>query len=217
MGGIALLEGYVLQAQTQIRVTKTHAGQIWKTITFLLDQAGWELQDIDLWAVTVGPGSFTGLRIGLATVKGLALATGKPIIGLSTLEVLASSFAHSTHLICPLIDARKKEVFTAYFRSDGDGQMTMSGRPRNIKPVVLVKEIKEPVILVGNGACQYAALFKDGLGPRALFPEPHLHLVSPFNLGVLSWIRFQQGIRSALEEISPLYIRPSDAELKISS
>jgi tRNA threonylcarbamoyladenosine biosynthesis protein TsaB len=217
MGGVALLEDNVLQAQAQIRVIKTHAGQIWETIAFLLDQAGWELRDIDLWAVTVGPGSFTGLRIGLATIKGLALATEKPMIGLSTLEVLASSFAYSPHLICPVVDARKKEVFAAFFRPAGDGKVTMSGSPRNIKPMILVKEIKEPVLLVGNGACQYAALFKDGLGPWALFPEPHLHLLSPFSLGVMAWTRFQQGARSAPEEISPLYIRPSDAELKISA
>jgi tRNA threonylcarbamoyladenosine biosynthesis protein TsaB len=198
---------------SQIRVTKTHAGQIWKSIHYLLGQAGWELQEIDLWAVMVGPGSFTGLRIGLATVKGLALATGKPVIGLSTLEVLASSFAYSSHLICPVIDARKKEVFTAYFRSDGNGNVTMSGRPRNIKPALLIEEIDEPVLLVGNGARQYAPFFKEGLGEKALFPEPHLHVPSPFALGVMAWRRYQKGFRQTPGEISPLYIRSSDAEL----
>jgi tRNA threonylcarbamoyladenosine biosynthesis protein TsaB len=174
------------------------------------------LQEIDLWAVTVGPGSFTGLRIGLATIKGLALATGKPMIGLSTLEVLASSFAYSSHLICPVVDARKKEVFSAFFRSDGRGKVVMEGKPRNITPKVLVDELKEPVILVGNGASLYASLFREGLGPKALLPEPHLHLLSPFSLGTLAWSRFRQGFRPSPEEISPLYIRPSDAEMKIS-
>lgn len=207
------MEDRVLQAQAQIRVTRTHTGQIWKTVYFLLEQVGWTLQEIDLWAVTLGPGSFTGLRIGLATMKGLALATGKPMMGISTLEVLASSFAYFPHLICPVIDARKKEVFSAYFRSDGEGRITMTGAPRNAKPIVLVDEIKEPVLLIGNGACLYSSLFRDGLGAKALFPEPHLHLVSPFSLGVLAWSKFQSGDKGLPGEVSPLYIRPSDAEL----
>jgi tRNA threonylcarbamoyladenosine biosynthesis protein TsaB len=214
---MALLEDRVLQAQAQIRVTRTHAGQIWKTVYFLLDQVGWTLREIDLWAVTVGPGSFTGLRIGLATMKGLALATGKPMVGISTLEALASPLTYSPHLICPVIDARKKEVFSAYFRVDSQGNLIMTGAPRNIKPRVLVEEIQEPVLLVGNGAGLYSSFFRDGLGAKALFPEPHLHLISPFNLGVLARSRFQQGAGGLPEEISPLYIRPSDAELKTSA
>jgi len=216
-GGVALLDEGVLQAQAQIRVAKTHAGQLWKTIFFLLKQTEWSLQDIDLWAVTVGPGSFTGLRIGLATIKGLALATQKPVVGLSTLEALAFSFSYSPYLICPVIDARKKEVFCAYFRSNSEGKITIIGEPRNIKPQILVQEIKEPVILVGSGARLYENFFKESLDSQALFPEPHLHLLSPMVLGTLAWSRYQQGRVSTLQEIHPLYIRPSDAELKVKA
>lgn len=211
---MALLEGEVLQAQAQVRVARTHASQLWKTIFFLLAQAEWGIQDIDLWAVTVGPGSFTGLRIGIATVKGLAFATQKPVAGISTLEALAFPFAHCPFLICPIIDARKKEVFCAYFRANSDGKVILSGEPRNIKPQALVEEITEPTLLVGNGAKLYQGFFKEGLGPKALFPEAHLHLISPTVLGTLAWSRLQQGRESSAEEIRPLYIRPSDAELK---
>ncbi|HMK64567.1 MAG TPA: tRNA (adenosine(37)-N6)-threonylcarbamoyltransferase complex dimerization subunit type 1 TsaB, partial [Thermodesulfobacteriota bacterium] len=117
----------------------------------------------------------------------------------------------------PVIDARKKEVFTAYFRSDGNGIVTMSGQPRNIKPALLIEEIDEPVFLVGNGARQYAPLFLEGLGHKALFPGPHLHIPSPLALGVMAWNRYQNGFRQTPEEISPLYIRASDAELKTIS
>lgn len=213
-GGIALLEDEGLWAQAQIRVTRTHTRQIWETIGFLLKQVEWGLEDIDLWAVTVGPGSFTGLRIGLATIKGLAFATQKPVVGISTLEALAFSFPFTPFLICPVIDARKKEVFCAYFRSDPEGNMVRVSESRNCKPQLLVDEIKEKVLLVGNGARLYRDLFESGLGPLACFPEPYMDLIPPVAVGFLARTRFLQTRNSSLEEIRPLYLRPSDAELK---
>ncbi|MGA3085879.1 MAG: tRNA (adenosine(37)-N6)-threonylcarbamoyltransferase complex dimerization subunit type 1 TsaB [Thermodesulfobacteriota bacterium] len=211
-GGVALLAEEILQAQAQIRVAKTHANQLWKTILFLLEQADWGLNDIDLWAVTIGPGSFTGLRIGMATIKGLALATGKPVMGVSSLEALASSFPYCPYLICPLIDARKKEVFCAFFKSSSEGVVKMIGEVRHVNPQNLVREFKEPVLLVGNGAELYRDFFKEKLGPMALFPKPHLHLISPMALGILARSQFLQGRPTSLEAIRPLYIRLSEAE-----
>ncbi|MBI4768081.1 MAG: tRNA (adenosine(37)-N6)-threonylcarbamoyltransferase complex dimerization subunit type 1 TsaB [Deltaproteobacteria bacterium] len=212
-GGVALLEGDVLRTQVQIRVAKTHASQLWATIFFLLEQTGWGLEDIDLWAVTVGPGSFTGLRIGLATIKRLAFATQKTVVGVSTLEALAFSFSYSPYLICALIDARQKEVFCGFFKSTPAGKVEKKGEPRHIKPLQLTEEIDEPVLLVGNGAMLYQDLLKEKLGPQAIFPSPHLHLISPFVIGLLAGSRFQPDYPSTLDEIRPLYIRPSDAEL----
>lgn len=202
----------MLRAQAQIRVAKTHANQLWKTIYFLLEQADWGLNDIDLWAVSIGPGSFTGLRIGMATIKGLGLATGKPVMGVSSLEALASSFPYCPYLICPLIDARKKEVFCAFFKSSSEGIVKMIGEPRHINPQNLVREFKDSVLLVGNGAELYRDLFKEKLGSMALFPKPHLHLISPTVLGILARSQFLQGRPTSLEDIHLLYIRSSDAE-----
>ncbi len=214
-GGMALLEGEVLRALVQIRVANTHANQLWASILFLLEQAGWGLEDIDLWVVTIGPGSFTGLRIGIATVKGLALATRKPVMGISTLEALAFSFPFSPFLICSLIDARQKEVFCCFFKSTPEGTMEEIGKPEHIKPLQLAEKIDEPVLLVGNGAMLYQDLLKENLGPKAIFPSPHLHHISPFVLGLLAGSRFDPDRPSSLEELRPLYIRPSDAELKV--
>jgi tRNA threonylcarbamoyladenosine biosynthesis protein TsaB len=214
-GGVALLEGEELQAQAQIRVTKTHTNRLWNTVFFLLEQTEWGLEDIDLWVVSTGPVIFTCLRIVIATVKGLALATRRPVVGISTLEALAYSFPYFPNLICTLIDARQKEVFCEFFRSTTDGKVERAGEPRHIKPRKLVDEIDEPVLLVGNGALLYRDLFKEYLGPKALFPSPHFHLISPFVLGLLAGSRFQPDRPSALGEIQPLYIRSSDAELKL--
>jgi tRNA threonylcarbamoyladenosine biosynthesis protein TsaB len=214
-GGVALLEGEVLQAQVQIRVNKTHANQLWADINFILGQVGWGLEDINLWAVSIGPGSFTGLRIGLSTIKGLAFATHKPVIGISTLVALAHSFSYCPNLICPLIDARQKEVFCGFFKSIPDGKVEQIGESRHIKPQNLVEEIHDPVLLVGTGALLYKDFLQENLGSRALFPPSHLHQISPVVIGLLARNRFLLGFPSSMDKIQPLYIRPSDAELKV--
>lgn len=213
-GGVALLEGDVLRAQVQIRVAKTHANRLWSAIFFLLEQVGWGLEEIDLWVVSNGPGSFTGLRIGMATIKGLALSTRKPVIGISTLEALAFSFPYFPHLICSIIDARQKEVFCQLFRSTPNGRIEGIGDPRHIKPRTVAEEIEESVLLVGNGAILYQDLFKEYLGSKAMFPSAHLHVISPFVLGLLAGSRFYPDRPPSLQDLRPLYIRPSDAELK---
>ncbi|MEW6186204.1 MAG: tRNA (adenosine(37)-N6)-threonylcarbamoyltransferase complex dimerization subunit type 1 TsaB [Thermodesulfobacteriota bacterium] len=213
-GGVGLLEGEELKAQAQIRVSKTHTGQLWKIIYFLLEEVGWDLAEVELFGVTIGPGSFTGLRIGLATIKGLALAGGKPVIGVSTLEALAHNFPSCPYLICPMIDARKKEVFSAFFQNDPEKGVVQIGQPRHVKPEFLLPELQGTVLLAGNGARLYADFFKKELGDLVLFPTPHLHLISPLALGALAYQRFLQQGAPPLEALHPIYIRPSDAELK---
>jgi tRNA threonylcarbamoyladenosine biosynthesis protein TsaB len=213
-GGVALLEDELLLAQCQFRTVKTHTHLLWKAILFLLEQTDCKITDVDLWAVTVGPGSFTGLRIGLATVKGLAFATGKPVVGLSTLEVLAAGLPCSPLMICPLIDARKKEVFYAFYRLDEEGKRVSLGQARNNKPQQVVESIKEPVILVGNGALLYRDFFQEALGRMAVFPEVPFHTLSPFILGTLAYNRFKLQGPVPLADLRPYYIRPSDAEMR---
>jgi tRNA threonylcarbamoyladenosine biosynthesis protein TsaB len=94
----------------------THSERLLGAIEFVLREARCPIENIDGWAIALGPGSFTGLRIGVSTVKGLALATGKPVAGVSILDVLASQIAPTPHLICPILDARKQEVYTAFYR-----------------------------------------------------------------------------------------------------
>jgi len=213
-GGVALLEDELLLAQCQFRTVKTHTHLLWKAILFLLEQTDCKITDVDLWAVTVGPGSFTGLRIGLATVKGLAFATGKPVVGLSTLEVLAAGLPCSPLMICPLIDARKKEVFYAFYRLDEEGKRVSLGQASNNKPQQVVESIKEPVILVGNGALLYRDFFQEALGRMAVFPEVPFHTLSPFILGTLAYNRFKLQGPVPLADLRPYYIRPSDAEMR---
>jgi tRNA threonylcarbamoyladenosine biosynthesis protein TsaB len=214
IGAIALVEGDTLLAQAQLRVQKTHSQNLWRTVRFILSETGWGLEQIDLWAVSVGPGSFTGVRIGLATVKGLAWITQKPVIGVSTLEVLACSVSPTPYLICPVLDARHQEVYAAFYRYTPEGSVQMIREPVHLRPGALVQEIEEPTLFVGNGVRRYQELFRDHLGPRAMVPEGGSHLLSGFTLAAIAQERFrQEGGRSA-QEVSPLYLRPADAELR---
>ena len=214
IGAIALVEGDILLAQTQLRVEKTHSQNLWRIIRFLLAETGWSLEQIDLWAVSTGPGSFTGVRIGLATVKGLAWVTQKPVIGVSTLEVLAWSVTPTPYLICPILDARHQEVFFAFYRYTPAGSVQMVREPDHLRPLALLREIQEPAVFLGNGVRRYQELFRDRLGPRVLVPGAWGHPLSGFTLAAIAQERFRRGEVRNAGEVSPLYLRPADVDVK---
>lgn len=214
IGSIALLEEDTLLAQTQLRVEKTHSQALWRAIQFLLLETGWDLDRIDLWAVSTGPGSFTGVRIGMATIKGLAWVTQKPVVGVSTLEVLASAVAPTPYLICPILDARRQEVYFAFYRHAPGGSMLRGREPGHGSPVGLCQEIQEPAILLGNGVRRYREVFINHLGDRALIPEVWIHPLSGMALAAIALKRFRQGEGGPAEELRPLYLRSSAAEFR---
>ena len=109
-GAVAVLEDGAVVAESRVSVAVTHGERLVPTIDGVLRAARRELADIDAFAVAIGPGSFTGLRIGLSTIKGLAFATGKPAVGVPTLDALAWRLPFCAYPICPILDARKKRV-----------------------------------------------------------------------------------------------------------
>jgi tRNA threonylcarbamoyladenosine biosynthesis protein TsaB len=213
IGAIALVEEDTLLAQVQLRVEKTHSQNLWRSICFLLLETGWGLEQIDLWAVSSGPGSFTGVRIGLATIKGLAWVTRKPVVGVSTLEVLAFSVTPTPYLICPVLDARRQEVYFALYRYNPAGSLLPVREPGHASPQALVQQIEEPTVFLGNGVRRYQEVFRDHLGPRALVSECWGHPLSGFTLAVMAQKKFRQGEGGSAGEVSPLYLRPVDAKV----
>ena len=112
----AVIDGEALLAETTNTSNQTHSRHLLDTIDAVIEQAGLEITELDGFAVSNGPGSFTGLRIGIASIKGLAFSLGKPVVGVSSLDALAWQCAQSAYLICPLLDARKKEVYACRYR-----------------------------------------------------------------------------------------------------
>ena len=115
VAGVALIHDKKLIREDFVNFKKTHSETLMPMADKVLHDCEIEIKDLAAIAVTIGPGSFTGLRIGLAAAKGLSLASAKPLIGISTLDVLAHNLAYTNGLVCPLLDARKQEVYTAFY------------------------------------------------------------------------------------------------------
>jgi tRNA threonylcarbamoyladenosine biosynthesis protein TsaB len=147
VAGVALINEDKLIREDFVNYKKTHSETLMPMINKVLSDCDCSIQDVSALAVTTGPGSFTGLRIGLATIKGLCLSSGKPVIGISTLDVIAHNIAYSEALVCPLLDARKQEVYTAIYDVSG------------LIPVRLTEEVacspREFVDMTRSAASQY--------------------------------------------------------------
>jgi len=213
-GSIALLEDDRLIAELTTCSQKTHAERLLPSIKGLLEGADARIEEIDCFAVTKGPGSFTGLRIGLSTVKGLAWSLHKPVIGVSTLEALAMNIPYADKPICPILDARKKEVYAGIYRCDGN-RLERIMDDKAIKPAVLLENIKEPTIFIGGGIDVIFNSEPRTPNPKLVFAPSHLWLIRAVNIGLLAWKKFKGGEIDTPEAVGLNYLRPSEAELKV--
>ncbi len=178
-----------------------------------LHDAGITLSRLDGLAVAVGPGSFTGLRIGLSTAKGLAVAAGKPLVGVSTLEAMAWTLPFCAYAVCPILDARKGEIYSALFRHEGERLIRLV-EDAALLPDSLVSQIRERTVFLGDGLVVYGDLLKTRLKELALFPPVARRGGSPAAVAELGRRRLLQGQRDEISELAPRYLRPSKAELK---
>jgi tRNA threonylcarbamoyladenosine biosynthesis protein TsaB len=190
----------------------SHARTLLPLIDDVLAAAGLGLRDLDLLAVSIGPGSFTGLRIGLSVAKGLALATGLPVVGVSTLEAYARRAGPRPGLLCPVLDARKGEVYAAAFGWQA-GEPVCVTAPAALAPERFAATLRPPCTLVGDGVDAYAGVWRRELGPGAeLIPFAEL---SPSGAVVarLGIARATALGADDLAGLEPFYCRQSEAEL----
>jgi len=205
-GGVAILEDDRLRGEYLLDVSATHSERLLPAIDRLLADAGWGPGDLQGLAVAVGPGSFTGLRIGLSAVKGLALALGVPVAAVPTLDAMAAALPFATLPICPVLDARKGEVYCSLYRWEG-GVVRREWDYAALAPEALAARLTEPVILLGDGAHLVPA-------PHACLAPPHRRVPSPAAVGVLGLARLGAGESVPAAALTPIYLRPSEAELK---
>ncbi len=208
VGSIALAEGALLKAQHILNVGTTHNQRLLPGIDRLLGDTGWTVNDLDALAVSLGPGSFTGLRIGMSTIKGLAWATGKPLAGIPTLDALAANIPAVPYQICPVLDARKGEIYTALYRQ-GDEQVPVKSTPyMTLKPEELTDLIVEKTVFVGDGLLRYGNHLSNQLGDRLLQAPPHLNIVHASCVAWMAWQMLQLGQQEAMSGCIPLCVRP---------
>jgi tRNA threonylcarbamoyl adenosine modification protein YeaZ len=190
----------------------THSEKLMPAIDNLLREASLSIDDIGGIALALGPGSFTGLRIGVSTVKGLAYALQVPVVGVPTLDALAQNLCYAPSLVCPVLDARKKEVYAALFRGDGGGRLEKISEDWVIAPEDLCSRITEKVIFLGNGIEVYGETFRKKLGPQVLFASPEFSLPRAVHVARLSLPQFTNGRTLNLFSFTPVYLRRSEAE-----
>ena len=212
-GSIAFLDGEQTVLEWTLLTAQTHNRRLLKTIHSLLHEAGWTLDDIDAFAVTRGPGSFTGLRIGLTTLKTLAWALGKPFIAVTSLEALAAPFALGSLPVCSLLDAQKQQVYWGRFLPDGKGSMSLTDPYEVLAAKALTERISARTIFCGNGWMTYGELLKRELGELAVAAPSPFHLIRASFVAQIAASRLSGGQADDPASSVPLYIRPSEAEL----
>lgn len=218
LGGIAIMDESLLIAESRLNVKSTHSERLMTEIEHCLKQSGVKISDIDVFAVAAGPGSFTGLRIGLSTVKGFSYATGKPIVSVPTLEALAWNFPYSKYPVCTMLDARKKEVYAALFKWEGVNLIRLIGET-SAKPEEFIRNSlsvthDDKFIFAGEGAALYRDKIIEALGEKAIFASPEKTVPSPANVAVLGLKKAEAGEFSEPVSLTPMYIRKSEAEVK---
>jgi len=214
-GSVGLVEDDRLRAEVTLDLPQKHSERLLPSIEYMLSQMNQTVDMINLVAVGLGPGSFTGLRIGLAFAKGLALALDVPIVGVGSLEAIARAFFQTATTVCPVIDARKNQVFAALFEPDESGIMQRKTPDMALTPEGLCHMIDKPVILPGNGARLYKDLIKNKLGQNAIFAPPGLDHPRAVHIAELAKQRAVKHDTDNPDTLVPNYLRLSDAELKL--
>jgi tRNA threonylcarbamoyladenosine biosynthesis protein TsaB len=209
---VAATDDGALSAELTIRNNQTHSKHLMKLVHCVLEIAGFGVADLDGLAVTIGPGSFTGLRIGISTIKGLAHALDKPVVGVSTLKALAWQCGQTSYLICPLLDARKGEVYAAAYHFNA-GQLVQKSSARAIPPEAVVEDIKSPCVFIGTGARLYRQSIAAAAGSLAHFAPAGQNVIRASSVAFLSMPRFEVDDTDGIAGLVPHYIRKSDAEL----
>ena len=202
-----------LLAEYTLNVTANHSGRLMPAIDHLLREASLSIRDVHGISLALGPGSFTGLRIGVSTVKGLAYALKVPVVGIPTLDALAQNARYASSLVCPVLDARKKEVYAALYRGDGSGRIVKLSEDWVLSPADLVSRIPEKTLFLGNGIPVAGKDLKERLGSQALFASPELCVPRAANVASLSIPAFQKGSTLDLFSFIPIYVRRSEAEI----
>ena len=207
----AILADGVLVGEFVLNNKVTHSTKLLPQIENMMQNADLKFTDIDLFAVTTGPGSFTGERIGVATAKALAHAVNKPMVGVSSLQSMAYNLPYTDFLLCPIMDARREQVYTATFRWQ-DGNLITVKEDRAMALDDLLAEINEDVIFLGDGVPVFKEKITEKLGPKAHFAPTHLQQLRGGSVAECGLAEYNKGNACTYAELVPTYLRLSQAE-----
>lgn len=201
-------------AEFTVNNKQTHSQTLLPMIEKVVDMSGIELEQIDAIAIAAGPGSFTGLRIGSATAKGIGLALKKPVVSVPTLEGLAYRVSVFDGIICPIMDARRNQVYTGIYKMD-KGNFVCLSEQKAVDIHEIMEELEkydEKVIFLGDGVEVQRETIEKEFKKEYCFAPIHLSKQSAAAVAVLGDIYFNQGKAEDAAEHKPIYLRKSQAE-----
>lgn len=217
VASVALLTEDELLAEYTTNYRKTHSQTLLPMLDEIVKMTNIDLEEIDAIAISKGPGSFTGLRIGAATVKGLALVLDVPIIPVPTVDGLAYNLYQSDGIVCPLMDARRNQVYTGLYKwVDNEFKVLLEQRPLAIEEIANeINKIGEEVIFLGDGVKVFEEQIKEVVEVDYYFAPAHLSRQRAGAIGALGIEYYKKGILADADEFVPTYLRMSQAEREL--
>ncbi|MBU3947259.1 MAG: tRNA (adenosine(37)-N6)-threonylcarbamoyltransferase complex dimerization subunit type 1 TsaB [Proteobacteria bacterium] len=210
---VAIVQNNNLLAELFNESQETHSKHLMSMIKEGFKISGFNTHDMDGFSVTTGPGSFTGLRIGISCIKGLAEATGRSVAAISTLDALAAQLPETPYLICIMTDARKGEVYSSRYRFI-NGVLKKEIKEKNFIPVMAIKDINEPCLFIGDGVKVCRNVIEDKLDGLANFMTEEFNVIKASTVAFLGIKKFLNNDVEDAELIVPYYIRKSDINKK---
>ncbi len=214
VASVAILEDDNLIAEYTVNYKKTHSQTLLPMLEEIVRMTDTDLNSVDVIAVAKGPGSFTGLRIGSATVKGLGLALNKPIVGIPTVEGLAMNLYDTDGVICPLMDARRNQVYTGIYKFQNHVlQVVKDQVPLDIDEIIeALNTIGQKVIFLGDGVPVYRDVIEQRMEVPYSFAPAHMNKQRAGAIGVRAFEYYKQGCYTNAADFEPDYLRLSQAE-----
>lgn len=215
-GGAALIEDGRLAGQTVADMERRHAERLTPALDALMRLVGWTPRSLDLVCVSAGPGSFTGVRIGMSCAKALAYACGLPLVCVPSLDAAAHRYRYARRPVCVLFDARKNEVYEAHYRPSAVGcELERVGPMRCRSIEETVKSVQMETLFVGSGAETYGAQILSALGELARFNSGPTDWISPSDVAAVGELAYSQNPKAYrdIHAAAPIYIRKPEAEL----
>ena len=213
VASVAIVEDETTMAEYTVNFKKTHSQTLLPMIDEMVQLLEIDLSTVDAIAVSGGPGSFTGLRIGSATAKGLGLALHKPLIHVPTLDATAYNLYGTEALICPIMDARRNQVYTGIYRFRESFEIVHGQDAMDIDELIgILNSMGEPVIFLGDGVPVFISRIEETLTVRALFAPAHVNRQRASAVAALGAVYFKEGKIETAMEHKPDYLRKSQAE-----
>ena len=204
----------ILINYTMNGLRKKHSSILMPAIKDLFKIMDLKIEEIHGVAVSIGPGSFTGLRIGLSVAKGLSYACSLPLLGIPTLEAMAFSLAGIPNLICPILESKKDEIYDVVFRGGESLHRIMDYKCEDIHSLLArLSPLREKIIFLGDGIKRYRDNIKIKIGKDALFIDSQINLPMATNVAFLGLNKLIKKEEDDISKLSPFYLRKSEAEI----